>query len=988
MSTKKPVDHGGPPDDRVPPDDLIGTTTPALTNAASPEQNNNNYEDDDYEEADETAATPVLKESFALRFEFRNSDTTAQSFRSNTTTISILKELFALDLGIAITSRDKQLFINSIDEFPKTRKDFDRFFDVKIENRPKQCTAYLRMWLDSTKRYTELKNHERMISYLIKNKITMSLYDFREITTAVVGTIIFRNPDTTNRNDYEDTIRAIAMLTLQQMTHQERKSHVLLRNIDMATFTLPQIRIFERRTLWATIPKLDDAPKKSFSTSVLEIVSSASDRKLLELLLENYVDTTFKTGDIITTTNRYEFKEQFYMAMQAHQMYIEETKTIRIFGANWTVLNGKMIGSADLEDTDKTVLDKIKEQTFLQNGSPRQLIQTVERTKDTEINGKIFLTFFSSQHQAVNEYLSDLPTWYSSSEHYLSHMPTIELPQLKQKSQPSSLFSSKIAAFGTDEPTFKNTKTLKNTPIRKPIFDIAATTHDPWTRSASFAEVAAGPNKRKSRNDSDNDSDTDSTPRRLPPSKTRKPPNQQDQHSNETNRNPPHSSNNQTDPNQVQNPSTPNDHPVPTATTTTTTTTATATASNTNTNTFQPPPTEYPRLNLPHNKTARRQQLPPNNQTDSATRFKILEDRSKAQREALDRLSAMIAKPPPAHPLTQDPSFIALRDQQLQMGQMMQAVCHVVMLLASSDPRLANDARMLSLLSTTFGEVTSPTETPASESTPPSPTPAPPPAKPAPNPPEAWQTVARKSATQKPNHNSDQRTTTQPTPDHTTPTTPTQHQRHPVPPATPPKNQKNSINPPAEKPTLRISEALPSGHSTKETLPNLQLTTTDKAKQHRTHHGIAAQITAPPNSPPPSPTKLNDNDDDQDLHPPLASLPIPEANTDDDDDDLTDADDMNQQELSDDDDYKQAASDSDDSSQPDITILQRAPHQPIPDGVLTRQTRRQSGPSQSSKPLVPKETPKPPTAKMSTSRKPKQQPTIGKAAANSGKKTR
>jgi hypothetical protein len=271
---------------------------------------------------------------------------------------------------------------------------------------------------------------------------------------------------------------------------------------------------------------------------------------LLELLLENYVDTSFQTGDIITTTHRYEFKQQFYMAMQAHQMYIEETKTIRIFGANWAVLNGKMTGSEDLEDSDKTVLDKMKEKTFSQNGSPRQLIQTVERTKDTEINGKIFLTFFSSQEQAVNQYLSDLPTWYSSSENYLSHMPTIELPQLKQKTQPSSLFSSKIAAFGTEEPIFKKNKIQRTAPIRKPIFDVAATKHDPWTRSASFAEVAAGTTKRKSRNDSD--SDTDSGTNHLPPSPARQPPNQEANHGNETNHRPQNSSNNQTDSNRLQ----------------------------------------------------------------------------------------------------------------------------------------------------------------------------------------------------------------------------------------------------------------------------------------------------------------------------------------------------------------------------------------------------------------------------------------------------
>jgi hypothetical protein len=66
-----------------------------------------------------------------------------------------------------------------------------------------------------------------------------------------------------------------------------------------------------------------------------------------------------------------------------------------------------------------------------------------------------FSPFFCSQVQAVNQYLLDLPAWHSSSENFLSHMPTIELPQLEQKTQPSLLVSSKIDEFGTEEPILK-----------------------------------------------------------------------------------------------------------------------------------------------------------------------------------------------------------------------------------------------------------------------------------------------------------------------------------------------------------------------------------------------------------------------------------------------------------------------------------------------------------------------------------------------------
>jgi cell pole-organizing protein PopZ len=160
-------------------------------------------------------------------------------------------------------------------------------------------------------------------------------------------------------------------------------------------------------------------------------------------------------------------------------------------------------------------------------------------------------------------------------------MPTIELPQLEQKTQPSLLVSSKIAAFGTEEPIFKKNKFQKNAPVRKPIFDVAAAEHDPWTRSASFAEVAAGTNKRKSRNDSDSDSRSN----RLLPSPARQPPHQEQNPSTETNRRLQNSSNNQTDSNRPQK-SRPSDassqsNQFPTtATTTTTTTTAVTTTGN------------------------------------------------------------------------------------------------------------------------------------------------------------------------------------------------------------------------------------------------------------------------------------------------------------------------------------------------------------------------------------------------------------------------
>jgi hypothetical protein len=92
----------------------------------------------------------------------------------------------------------------------------------------------------------------------------------------------------------------------------------------------------------------------------------------------------------------------------------------------------------------------------------------------------------------------------------------------------------------------------------------------------------------------------------------------------------------------------------------------------------------------------------------------------------------------------------------------------------------------------------------------------------------------------------------------------------------------------------------------------------------------------------------------------------------------------------DDDDYMQPGDDpdSDDSTEPDLTSLQQASRQLIPDGFLPRPTRRHSGPSHPSNKTATKGTPKPIPVKVSTNRKSKQQPTTGKAAANSGKKTR
>jgi hypothetical protein len=101
-----------------------------------------------------------------------------------------------------------------------------------------------------------------------------------------------------------------------------------------------------------------------------------------------------------------------------------------------------------------------------------------------------------------------------------------------------------------------------------------------------------------------------------------------------------------------------------------------------------------------------------------------------------------------------------------------------------------------------------------------------------------------------------------------------------------------------------------------------------------------------------------------------------------------DDDNMNQEEQSADDDMESAKSDSDDSSQPDLTAFLRGSQQPIPDGILHRPTRRHSGPSQPSNTMAPKAPPKQIPVKVSTNRKSKQQPTIGKAAANSGRKTR
>jgi hypothetical protein len=109
---------------------------------------------------------------------------------------------------------------------------------------------------------------------------------------------------------------------------------------------------------------------------------------------------------------------------------------------------------------------------------------------------------------------------------------------------------------------------------------------------------------------------------------------------------------------------------------------------------------------------------------------------------------------------------------------------------------------------------------------------------------------------------------------------------------------------------------------------------------------------------------------------------------DDDDDDLNDDDDLPP--AASDNDAMQPGddSDSDDSTEPDLTSLQRATRQLIPDGVLPRPTRRQSGPTPPSKKMAPQESQKSLPIKVSTNRKSKQQPTTGKAAANSGKKTR
>jgi hypothetical protein len=910
MPTKKPVDHGGPPDDRVPPDDPIGPTTTTPTNDDLIEEENvDNHDEDD--DDDEMEPEPAPLESFALRFEFRNRDSTVQAFKSNTTTMAILTELFALDLGIIVTSRDGLSRITSTTQVPTTRGDFEKFFEVKLVNKQQQSSAFLRLWLESSHRYTDLKNHDRMISYLSKNHIIMSLYDFREITTATVGTIIFRNPSTTNRIDYETTIHEIAMQNLHNMKEQERRSHILLRNIDLHTFVLPKIRIFEHRNFTVNIPRTIDTPKKTIRTNALEIVTSFSDRKIWELLLESYVDLSFHTGDIVTTTHRYEFKREFYQAIQAQQNYLDQTKTIRIFGADWKVLNGRMT-RGEPTDTNKTVLQKIKEVTQEIGGDKHQLIHTVERTKDTPINGKIFLTYLSADEPKVFQYLSSLANWYSSSEFYLPEMPIIELPHQKQSKQPPSLFSQRVLQFQQDDSQPDSPpKSPRTNFSRRPIFDVDATTNDPWTRSASYAAATSGPNKRKSTHE--------------PPTRATSP---------------------------------------------------------------SPTPAEHTQLKLPPTRPSRQQQPISNNRPDSETRFKILEERSKAQREALDRLSAKITTTTTSHPLTQDPSFLALRDQQLQMSQMMQAMCHVVMLLASNDPRLANDARMLSMLSTIFGEATPASETPASETTTPSPPSLLPPAKPAPNPPEEWQTVARKYATPKPDLDSDQLTTTQTTTDHTPPTTPGQHQRQQVPPATTPKKSKNSAIPPRTQPTNRIIAALTATHSTPEKLIPLHPTMAANTTNNHLNHAASKQTTAKPTAtatPPSTPIQ----DDSHALSPSILNIPIQEAPPYDDDDDLNDDDDdiMNQEETADDD-MKSAASDSDDSTQPDLTAFIRGSQQSIPDGILPRPTRRQSGPSQPSKKMVTKEPPKQIPVKASTNRKSKQQPTIGKAAANSGKKTR
>jgi hypothetical protein len=348
------------------------------------------------------------------------------------------------------------------------------------------------------------------------------------------------------------------------------------------------------------------------------------------------VDLSFQTGDIVTTTHRYEFKHEFYQAIQAQQQYLDQTKTIRIFGADWKVLNGRMT-NGDSTDTSKTVIQKIKEIFDGPEGNKHQMIHTVERTKDTETNGKIFLTYLTQDEPRVFQYLSNLPNWYSASEFFRSHMTAIELPHQKQTKQPPSLFSPRILQFQQEshdqDPQPKSPRTNFS---RRPVFDVDATTNDPWTRSASYAATVSGPNKRKSPN---------APPARDPPP---------------------------TPPPTVQA-------------------------------LFKPPPANPPS----------RRQLLPNNPTDSETRFKILEERSKAQREALDRLSQKVQQPPQVQTLTQDNAIHELREQQLQMCHMMNAVWQVVMLLASNDPRLSNDSRITSLLSTNFGQATPATQTPA-----------------------------------------------------------------------------------------------------------------------------------------------------------------------------------------------------------------------------------------------------------------------------------
>jgi hypothetical protein len=174
-------------------------------------------------------------------------------------------------------------------------------------------------------------------------------------------------------------------------------------------------------------------------------------------------------------------------------------------------------------------------------------------------------------------------------------------------------------------------------------------------------------------------------------------------------------------------------------------------------------------------------------------------------------------------------------------------------------------------------------------------------------------------------------------------------------------------------------------------LTNPNANTPNTASNNHTHHGDSQQTQAPPSTSA-TLTAQPVQADNTTLSPSTLHIPIRDAPPAVDDDGLYD-DDMIPEEKSDgddDDDYMQAGdpSDSDDSSQPDITILQRASLQPIPDGILPRPTRRQSGPSQPSKNRGTKEHPKPLPVKASTNRKSKQQPTIGKAAANSGRKTR